>query len=247
MIVCGLDIETTGVDPEENYPTEVAWVIKGYDDPKPLVAKTYFVLPPEGANFQEYITPRIERITKIKVGHLLMGRPLPHILTELLVDMQKLQVAMLVTHNGNSFDLPFLGKKYERFAQEIEAFLKVDTTTDCPYPDDARSKSLLYLCAYHGFLNPFPHSALFDAMSTLKLLSCYDQDEVKKRALSPLCLVEADVSYDERHLAKRRGYSWERIYPNDEPVLKSWIKRIKECDLAQEQALSEFKVLRLNQ
>ena len=45
----------------------------------------------------------------------------------------------------------------------------------------------------HGFINPFPHRALTDVLSMLKIASNYEFDRIGQLALSPKVLLVADL------------------------------------------------------
>ncbi len=250
MRVCGLDIETTGLDHSTDHVTEIAWVIKDTGDPKPLVTRSHFVLPPDGAG-DDYITPEIAKLTKISMAHVRSGLPLHDILLELADDMNHFCVQSLVAHNGEGFDKPFLQAKLGQMKTDLQVPLAwlfdevqwLDTSVDCVYPDDCRYTNLLYVAAYFGILNPFPHAALFDVMTMLKVLEKFDVKAVAERAKIPWIFVKAAVSYDERQLAKERRYYWETFGAKSFP--KTWVKRIKECDLEKETAEAPFKVVKI--
>jgi DNA polymerase III epsilon subunit-like protein len=248
MRVLGLDIESTGLDPKNDHVTELAWVVKDVGDPKPLVLRSYFILPPLGMwDSTDYIKPTVEKLTKIKMSHLLTGLPFPAVFGELARDAEKHNVDYIVAQNGNLFDKPFLERKAAENSMgdacRVFDMPWLDTSTDVVYPDDCRYTNLTYLAAYHGFVSPFPHAALFDVMTMLRVLEHYDVAEVAKRAASPWLVVKADVNYDNRQLAKERRYSWETVA--DKTFPKSWVKRIKELDHEKEVAEAPFKVVRI--
>ena len=252
MRLCGIDIETTGLDHAADHVTEIAWVIKDPGDPKPLVMESRFILPPkEFWNSAEYIKPNIEQLTKIKMAHVMAGKEFLEVLGQLAADIQVYQVTHMVAHNGENFDKPFLQAKVALAGQSVEDQLGwlfknivwIDTAADAVYPADCRATNLLYLSAYYGFLNPFPHAALYDVASMLKILDYLDVAAVAERAKSPWCIVSADVGYDNRQLAKDRRYYWETFGSQTFP--KTWVKKIKEMDLEKEKTEAPFKVHRI--
>ncbi len=53
-------------------------------------------------------------------------------------------------------------------------------------------------------------------------------EEVTNAIKSPLYVVKADVSYEDRELAKRAGFRWENLHDEDERRFeKSWVKVIR--------------------
>lgn len=249
MLICGLDIETTGFDPKTEHVTEVAWVIKDHEDEKPLVMKTHFVLPPEQLwNGAEYIKPTITQLTRIEMRHVMAGLPLAAVLTELAKDLGAHGVEVVCAHNGEMFDRPFLQVKAQELGVDAARLLTeplwLDTSVDVVYPEHCRYTNLMYVAAFHGLLNPFAHAALFDVMTMLKVLDQYPLAPVLERAKSPWCYVAANVGYDNRQAAKDRRYNWENVGTKAFP--KTWVKRIKEMDLEKERAAAPFQVTKLN-
>lgn len=238
-----VDLETTGLSPETDHITEVAWALKEVGDPKPLDLQSHFILPPSDL-FE--LNPTITQLTKIQMKHLKRGKPLEDVF-RWLADAAR-EADWIVGHNSENFDKPFLQEKSKGFdpSQRTSVFSKpwLDTMSDCVYPEDCRHTNLMYVAAYFGFVSPFPHAALFDVMTTLRILDQFDLAQVIERAKSPWCYVSANVGYENRQLAKDRRYSWEtagsRTYP------KTWIKRIKEMEFEKERAEAPFQVTKLH-
>ena len=92
---------------------------------------------------------------------------------------------------------------------------------DVEYPSNCSARNLLYLAAYQGFINPFAHRAVFDALTMLRILSCYGIRRVVEVAKSPQVTIKANVSYEERQLAKDARFHWDADS-------KSWLLDIKE-------------------
>lgn len=251
MRLCGIDIESTGLSTIDDQITEIAWIIKDAGDPKPLAMKTHFVLPPGGEFTEGYLTPQIQRLTKITKKHVLCGKDLQEVLADLALDLEGFHVDCIVAHNGEMFDRPFIRAKAKALGLssmdealvKLENRLWVDTSVDCVYPEDCRYTNLVFVAAYFGFLNPFSHSALFDVATMLKVLDQFELGPVVERAKSPWAVVKACVPYNDRQLAKNRRYSWETLGEKSYP--KTWVKKIKELDLAKEQAEAGFEVVRI--
>ncbi len=101
----------------------------------------------------------------------------------------------------------------------------IDTMIDLPFDEKIHgSKKLTHLAATHGFLNPFPHRAVFDVLTMLKMASYYDLKTILARNASPTVTVVARVSFDDKDKAKALGFHWEA-------TSKTWEKRYKEIDL----------------
>lgn len=127
----------------------------------------------------------------------------------------------IVAHNGNAFDKPQLKHFYDKYDATFETPVWIDTMLDVEYPPSCTNKNLLYLAAYQGFINPFAHRAVFDALAMLRILSCYDIHRVIEVAKSPQITIKAHVSYDQRQLAKDARFHWDADS-------KSWLLDIKE-------------------
>jgi DNA polymerase III subunit epsilon len=142
-------------------------------------------------------------------------------------------------HNGNNFDKPLLEKWAERYGLDAQkGKLWIDTRADIEVPA-RNSHKLGYMAADHGFLNPFPHRAMFDVMTMLTILMApdlvkappkYDLAKIQEIAKSPLRIVKALVSFETNHLAKARGYH--AIYVDGK--FQRWELEVKEINLEKE-------------
>ena len=121
----------------------------------------------------------------------------------------------LVMAHKAPFDLSFWKPNHEHTV--------IDTVMDLPL-DRAKFKSmkLPYLAADHGFVNPFPHRALFDVLTMFKIASQYDLDEILKLARSPRIIIRAVVSFDEKQKAKDAGFYLDG-------ASKSWLLEAKQA------------------
>jgi DNA polymerase-3 subunit epsilon len=242
MIVCGIDLETSGLTKEKDEILEVAWIIKPILDPKPLLVKTYYVYHPGVLEVSE----EIYELTKITRRHLDKGRHLCDVVDELESDLVRHAVDFVVAHNGLAFDKPFLEAKH--FSAYLSKLPWLDTKIDLRFPKSCKMTNLTYLAAFHGFLNPFPHSAVFDVATMLKLLDTRleeDGMDVFHRARTPVKFVQAMVGYNERELAKKRGYQWEQSGGRTFP--KSWVKQLREFDVDTEIREAGFPVTVLSE
>jgi DNA polymerase-3 subunit epsilon len=141
------------------------------------------------------------------------------------------QADAYVGQNVVRFDKRF----YEAWAAKNNAKpiekLWIDTRTDL----GLESKHLGYLAADAGFLNPFPHNAVSDCLTVLRLVSMHKIEDVVAKAQSPTLVVKAEVSFADNALAKKRKYSWF-------PGAKIWWKGIKQMDLEKEIQEAPFNV-----
>ena len=200
MKVLGLDIETTGLDSTNDSITEIGAVLYDAVDHKPLEMMNRVI------STTDKIPDRIVRLTgitdEIVANH---GKQIFEVIEEfnLLVD----QAEYLVIHNA-PFDLGFLKNLEPAGIRGLDKPV-IDTMRDLPIDSAVhQSVKLTHLCATHGFLNPFSHRAIFDVLSMLKVLSCYNFNDVLTYMQSPTIRVIAHVTFEEKDLAKNAGFRW---------------------------------------
>lgn len=238
--ICGFDIETTGLDFEKDHITEVAYVIKDVGDHKPLCIESKLVAIP--SEFQ--LSREIVELTGITDKHMAEAYVSPlEALVQFSDDLVTYEVDYVVAHNGANFDRPFINAVSKRFDQGVghwEQLDWLDTRADVVYPASFTSHRLTHLAAEYGFVNPFPHQALFDVMTMFKVLEHQDLEAVIQRSKEPWLTLLATLSYDRREEAKKLRYRWEsdgyKTYP------KTWVKRIKAGDLLKEKAQATFDI-----
>jgi DNA polymerase-3 subunit epsilon len=226
MKVLAFDTETTGLDPAKDRIIEMGWALWDTERAAPLLIRS-FLVDHGGLT----IPPEITRLTGITEEDLAtFGSPVKEVLDSLGWAWETFGVDRWLAHNA-PFDRAFLeallgSSEAEHIHRECLSGHKwIDTLTDLPTPEHAVGGSLLAMSAEHGFINPFRHRAVFDALSAALLLQRYPLDEVLKRSDSPAVTVHAIVSFDDNQKAKDLRFRWE-------PSTKRWLKTLKECDLA---------------
>lgn len=113
----------------------------------------------------------------------------------------------LVSHNGDAFDIPVINAANEAHGLNAVATPNIDTMTCIKYPNNCKSRNLTYLQAFHGFVNPYPHRAVFDVMAMFKVMEKYDLEDIVANALSPVVRYAAKFSYpNERSFPTREAY-----------------------------------------
>jgi hypothetical protein len=175
------------------------------------------------------------------------GKPPHKVFDELLDDYSSFGVDYIVAHNGSTFDRPFLLNKLAKVSlgmggyEGLERAKWLDTQHDVVYPDNFSSLRLTHLAAEYGFLNPFPHAALFDVFTMLRVLESHDIGDLVKRSLEPWVIIRAVVSYDNREDAKKLRFRWEDTGEKKYP--KWWVKKVKVSEVEKERAKANFEIV----
>lgn len=216
MLVLGIDLETSGLDSVKDQIIEIGAVLWDTDTQSPKKVFNELIY------FDNLNLPNeVQNITGIKPEDLKKyGIPLNDAL-KILSDLMN-QAEYLVGHNAVSFDAEFLNQALAMYHMPKLKKPWIDTLTDVPYPQEIKTRKLSYLAAEHGFINPFAHRALFDVLTTLKLLAKYSIEEIVALQKSPLVKVVAHVSFDERDKARRIGFRWD-------PNQRQWYSEVKEA------------------
>lgn len=236
MLVLGLDFETTGFEPETHRVTEVGAVLWDTDRGIPLQLQSELVYD---GSYTE-LEPIITEITGIDIPMLEKWAVRPEqafSVTNYLIE----QAEAVVAHNGAQFDSDFYAAEMSRLNIPTIERTWIDTGLDLPFPPLVKTRKLVHLCAEHGFLNPFAHRAVFDVLSMLTLFQKYDAKAALELASQPWVKMQALVSFDEKDLAKERGYYWAPA------PKKQWLKAVRLSQVDKEKQEAPFKVLVMEQ
>lgn len=222
MILLAIDFETTGISVENDRVIEVGAALWSTGQNKCL--ESLGILVKSDKPVSEEIT-KLTGITQAAVNKF--GYESDAAL-DTLVPMAEVADAY-VGQNVLRFDSKVLKSWVAREQFMFPEKLWIDTMYDLPVLDKhgyerGGPKHLGYMAADHGFLNMFPHSALADCQTVLKLISMYDIEKVVERAKSPIVIVQAHQERSENDLAKKQKFRWN-------PEYKLWWKAVKQMDL----------------
>ena len=192
-LLVGIDLETTGLDPQIDSIIEVGMVLWDTESCGLLKAFSSLVMP-------EFAIPaEVTHLTGID-QHMTMQSA-----GSAIAYLQRLceGAVYMVAHNAD-FEKSFLKKHGFTFPRWI------DTKTDLPYPPSKGEGPLNSILMNHGLFNPMPHRALTDALAMMQLLSLYDFREVERLALAENIKIGVSFGYDKDMVdgIKARGYHW---------------------------------------
>jgi len=223
MLILGLDFETTHVDLDVLRVTELGLAL--WDTKLCQPVEIYSALIND--DFEEDLSEEITKITGITTDMLKAHGESSYVAVDALEKMYD-KADYVCAHNGNEFDRPVLEKWVERQGQKFDDNLHwIDSSKDLPLEEGCRYTNMLYLSAYHGFINPFAHRAISDVLSMLKILNQYDINRVIEISKSEEKIFLALLDYHSRHIAKQNNFRW-----NAES--RFWEYKIKEALLDQE-------------
>jgi len=220
MLILGIDFETSGGDPEKHRITEVGMAQWDTDLRQPTKVMGYLVNPGEGLEWEAEVLERYPEAPELVKLH---GMEDLRAAKQFFLWLQSAET--ICAHNGNKFDKKFAKKWADRYNFEFpENALWIDSFTDLPMPR-WYTRKLAYMPIDHGiYPNPFPHRAVFDAVSMLQHVDKYPLDKVLQLARSPMVIVKALVTFQNNELAKKRGYHAE--YKDGKFVM--WFKEMKD-------------------
>lgn len=245
MRILGLDLETTGLEIQKDRILKlgVALLDTAISFKQPLIEKEWTLwhtsYPPVKPD--AFVAHGIHSKTCEEFGESPM-----EVLQQLTLWCESHEIKILMGHNSNNFDIPMIIANCDAFAPHCKSYfekaLKIDSAQDIPYPDIIQTRKLSHLAAEHGFINPFPHSALSDIRTMFEIFSRYSEqiDLILSRAKSKTITIQAGVDFHTKEYAKARRFNWDSQN-------QRWLKKIKECDLDKEIAEAQFAIKIVNE
>lgn len=229
MKILFLDVETTGLDPTIHRVVEIGASLFCSDENR-LLRSICFITNDDSIE----ISPEITAINKISQSTIDNHGVDFKSVFPLLTDNFVTKADFLCGHNS-PFDRAFIESELKRLGMSAWPTPWIDTAVDIPYPQNIQTRKLTHLAAEHEFLNPFPHTALSDVLTTYRIFSEYNISDILERQASPTIWVQALVDYANREKASKRGYRWNATQ-------KKWLRQIKTFELEREKKAVEFEV-----
>ena len=203
-----LDTETTGLDPETEHCLEVGAIL--FDVPsRQVLAQQSFLLPVQ-AN-------AAEPINRIPAAVTRLAQPWEAALAyfQSLLDAAE----VLVAHNA-AFDRQWFG----RGCLPSTAKPWLCSMDDMRWPKDRQLRarpSVRDLALAYEVPVWAAHRALTDCIYIAEVFRrCDDLEQRLVHGLEPRFLFKAQVTYDQRHLAREAGFRW------NDPVPGAWSRRL---------------------
>lgn len=222
MLILGVDVETTGLDPVNDKITEIAAVLFDTDTKQPV--KFYCEYVQIEGEIPEVITD-LTGITKDQLDTYGVSPIRAAGDWLLMVEM----CDYIVAHNA-PFDRSFLANFCTNLGCDPVNKPWIDTSVDIDYPETMKTRKLGYLAAEHKYIIHHAHRALFDVMAMLYILEQYDIEDVVALALEESVLLEAQckkpwednapIGEKDTDIAKANGFRFDG-------TTKTWRKYVK--------------------
>ncbi len=208
-----LDTETTGLDYVNDDCIEVGSILFNVKT-RSVLAQQSFLLPVE--------INKAEKINKIPAEITRLPQPLSEAINyfESLVRVSDL----IVAHNAE-FDMKWFGlNKLPQIEKQW-----ICSMDDITWPADRQLKtrpSVRDLALAYGIPVWDAHRALTDCIYLAEVFKrCSELEKLLIRALEPKVLFRAEISYDDRLLAKNAGFRW------NDAIKGAWSRKMSRRDM----------------
>ena len=210
-----IDTETSGLDPEQDHCLEVGAILFSVAD-RVVLAQQSFLLPVS--------SNAAEPINRIPASVTRLPQPWRQALDyfSALVDAAD----VLVAHNA-AFDRQWFG------CGSLPAVQRpwLCTMEDIRWPAERQLRSrpsVRDLALAYEIPVWAAHRALSDCIYIAEVFRrCEDLEGLLIKGLEPRQLMRAQVSYDNRHLAKDAGFRW------NDPIKGAWTRRLSEREASE--------------
>ena len=208
-----LDTETTGLDNQNDHCLEVGSILFNVKS-RSVLAQQSFLLPVEKNN--------AEKINNIPAEITRLPQPIFE-----AIDYFKSLVKVsdvIVAHNAE-FDMKWFGiNKLPQIEKQW-----ICSMDDMTWPDDRQLKSrpsVRDLALAYGVPVWNAHRALTDCIYLAEVFKrCGELEQLLIKALEPKVLLRAEVSYEQRHLAKNAGFRWNDV------IKGAWSRKMSRKDM----------------
>jgi len=208
-----LDTETTGLDNQIDDCLEVGSILFNVKS-RSVLAQQSFLLPVEMNN--------AEKINNIPAEITRLPQPLSEAIKyfESLVQVSD----VIVAHNAE-FDMKWFGlNKLPQIEKQW-----ICSMDDITWPADRQLKtrpSVRDLALAYGVPVWNAHRALTDCIYLSEVFKrCSELEKLLIRALEPKVLLRAEISYEDRYLAKNAGFRW------NDAIKGAWSRRMSRRDM----------------
>lgn len=257
MRVLGLDFESTGLDITKARIIEIGAVLYNVDNGEWIREASLSTLVYDLGD--DALAPETTKVTGITTDELVRdGRPLVASLKDLAAISEAAE--MVVCHNA-SYDGGLLRNVVKKGDLDITipaltnllALPWICSVMDLRSNRDYKCRTLSHLSLDRGIaVDPKDlHRAVNDVILMGKMLTAAKADPAEMLAYqqSPWVFLAALIPapWDDggkgRDAATKLGYSWQKARGTDGPEFpKTWVKRVKECDLEIEKRDAQFPV-----
>ena len=235
MILLAYDIETTGLDKNNDRIIEVGLALYSTSQHK-ILESAGFLVKSDGVPITQEIT-EITGITQAASDRF--GYEQDEAVDDIRSWFERGADAV-VAHNGVRFDMPVTFNSMKRLNIQCPPIpLVIDTMTDIP---GVKGEQLVTMLAKMGSINPNQHSAEDDAKSVLKLMELHAANSPKKsfeamveRAKSSTVIVQSHQDRSDNKAAKKLKFRWN-------PDYKVWWKAVKEADIPELMSKAKFEI-----